>query len=77
MQLLVKGCRMAGVRRITAMQDSSHHAFARVDGNACPFAEKMHFSTLGMKVCKGASECTSIISIPKTAGVVSVLESRR
>ena len=68
---------MAGVRRITAMQDSSHHAFARVDGNACPFTEKMDFSALGMKVCKGASECTSIISIPKTAGVVSVLESRR
>ena len=39
---------VAGVGWIASMEDGSDHAFAGIDGDACPLAEEVNLGTLGM-----------------------------
>lgn len=74
MELLVEDGRVAGVGRITAMQDACNHALGGVDRNTSPFAKLVHLSALDIQIINGGSESTGIISIPQAACIELVLE---
>ena len=73
-QLLVESSMVTRVSGVTAMENTSNHALARVDRDTCPVAEEVHLSALDMQVGKVTSESTGVISISEATCVVLILE---